>query len=80
MPDNLKDLVKSVVSGSQAERSGKRAAFLKKWLKRSIHLKEPEMKLKASLPDHLKHLLAPKRLLLFKEILVDLDYPDAKVR
>ena len=79
VPDNLKDLVKSVVSGSQAERSGKRAAFLKKWLKRSIHLKEPEMKLKASLPDHLKHLLAPKRLLLFKEILVDLDYPDAKV-
>lgn len=79
VPANLKDLVKSVVTGDQSERSSKRASFLKKWLIRSIELKEPELALKPSLPEHLRPLLAPKRLLLFKEILIDLEYPDAKV-
>ena len=38
-----------------------------------------EESLKAGLADHIRHILAPKRLLLWKEILADLQYPDAGV-
>eukprot|EP00435_Cladocopium_sp_Y103_P071464 s958_g37.t1 len=57
----------------------KRAAFFAKWLRRSLELKEQEAKLHASLPAHLQRVLEGKKLLLWKEILLDLQYPDAGV-
>eukprot|EP00435_Cladocopium_sp_Y103_P035915 s3494_g9.t1 len=47
--------------------------------RRSLELKEQEAKLHASLPAHLQRVLEGKKLLLWKEILLDLQYPDAGV-
>eukprot|EP00435_Cladocopium_sp_Y103_P072300 s179_g39.t2 len=54
-------------------------SFCAKFLRRSLELKEQEAKLHESLPAHLQQVLKGKKLLLWKEILVDLQYPDAGV-
>ena len=56
-----------------------RAAFMKRWLRRALELKRDESELRAAMPSHLRKLMTKKRLLLWKEILNDLDYPDAKI-
>ena len=53
-----------------------RAIFLKRWSARCKELEVEEKKLHDSLSDHQRDVLVGKRLLLFKEILVDLQYPD----
>ena len=56
-----------------------RAEFFNKWLKRAQDLAEDERKLHDGLCDHVKQVLHGKRLLLLREILEDLDYPDKKL-
>lgn len=56
-----------------------RALFLKKWTKRCRELEEQEKELHDGLAEHLRGVLAGKRLILFKEILQDLDYPDVSL-
>ena len=52
---------------------------MKRWLKRSLELKNKELELHQQLPTHLQKILHGKRLLLFKEILTDLNYSDVAV-
>ena len=53
-----------------------RTKFFNKWLQRAQDLAEDERKLQASLSDHVRHVLKGKRLLLFRDLLLELDYPD----
>ena len=56
-----------------------RAGWFKKWIGRIEELESQEIALKESMPDHLKRILQPKRLLVFREMLSDLNYPDMEV-
>ena len=56
-----------------------RTGFLKKWMHRAQERQEKEEALHRSLPDHLQQVLAGKRLLLWREILSELEYPDVKI-
>ena len=56
-----------------------RVGFIKKWTKRAVELKQQEASLKDSMPEYLSTLLRPKKLLLLKEMLEELEYPDAKL-
>ena len=53
-----------------------RVYFLKKWTERCKELETSEAQMHQRLPEHLRGVLAGKRLTLFKEMLKDLDYPD----
>ena len=75
----VKRVVHEILSGDVKNRYEVRAAFMKKWLKRSLELRAAEQKLHDGMPPYLQKLLAGKRLLLWKEILVDLGYPDAAI-
>ena len=79
VPSEVKDVVHGILSGDVKERFAARAAFMKKWLKRSLELKDAEQKLFDGMPPYLQKLLVGKRLLLWKEILLDLGYPDATI-
>eukprot|EP00435_Cladocopium_sp_Y103_P012737 s4229_g3.t1 len=79
IPECVKPALDSLISGRTEDRFKVRAAFLKRWLKRSLELREDEQRLHDNLPDHLKSILRGKRLLLWKEILIDLKYPDSAV-
>lgn len=56
-----------------------RVRWFSKWTKRAKELAAEEETLKSQLPDHVQTILRPKRLLLWKEILAELDYPDMSV-
>ena len=47
--------------------------------RRCRELEEQERKLHDGLADHLRGVLAGKRLILFREILEDLEYPDVSL-
>ena len=57
----------------------KRVEFLKKWTARAKDLKLEEESFRKRMPEHVRNVLGDKRLVLFKEILDDLDYPDTKL-
>ena len=72
-------LMKSFAKINLEIRFAKRATFMKKWLKRSLEFKQAEEDLHRRLDGHLKPVLRGKRLLLWREILQDLGYPDVQV-
>jgi hypothetical protein len=53
-----------------------RLSFFKRWLARAKELEVDERNLREQLDEHVRHVLQGKRLLLFKEILEDLEFPD----
>ena len=74
-----RNLLDNFVEQPLSTRFQKRAMAFKRWLKRSLELKEEEERLHATFPPHLKSLLSGKRLLLWKEILLELNYSDCSV-
>ena len=77
VPDVLqKAIEKNFGKGSVQGLPAARASWFSKWTARAKQLMEEEVALKATLPSHAAHILEPKRMLLFKEILEDTGYPD----
>ena len=76
LSDSVKDVLRKNFSGSDYLLAKERASCLWKWSKRAKELNSEEMKFHKGLAPHLQHLLKGKRLLLLKEVLEDLGYPD----
>ena len=76
LSEAVKDVLRNNFSGDDYVLTKERASFLWKWSKRAKELEADERKLHADLPPHLQHILKGKRLLLLKEVLEDLQYPD----
>ena len=57
----------------------KRVEFMKRWTARAKDFKLEEEKFRERMPEHVRSVLGDKRLVLFKEILDDLKYPDTKL-
>jgi len=66
LPDAVKDVLAENFSGSEYKLAKDRASFLWKWGNRAKELAEDERRLHESMPEHLRHLLRGKRLLLLK--------------
>ena len=79
VPQLMRESLEEVFLGDPFDIKSKRAGFLKKWMKRAVQLGVEEQQLHASLPSHLRTLLKDKKLQLWKEILLDLRYPDWKI-
>ena len=77
--DLMRSTLQEVFLGDPFAVRAKRAAFLKKWMKRAVELRADEKRLHERLPEHLQRLLSSRKLLLWKEILVALGYPDYKI-
>lgn len=56
-----------------------RVDFFKRWTARAKELNTAEDELRSRMPEHVRKVLGPKRLILFGEILRDLEYPDVKL-
>ena len=76
LPPDVTKVLQSNLNMCDADIVKKRADFFTKWTRRAVELKQSEAQLKASMNPHLSKLLATKRLLLFEEILKELDFPD----
>ena len=79
LPQALQHAIKVNAGSDSAELAKSRALFFRKWVARSKELEPEEAQLKATMPKHVASILAPKKLLLWREMLVDLGYPDLSV-
>ena len=48
-------------------------------MKLCAELKQEEADIKDGMPEHVRQVLASKRIAVFKKLLCDMDYPDAKI-
>ena len=79
VPGILRDAIALNFDGNGAELVKMRAEYFKHWMKRATELQADELDVKAGMPIHLKDILAPKRLLVWKEMLESVNYPDIEV-
>eukprot|EP00435_Cladocopium_sp_Y103_P062898 s272_g24.t1 len=77
--DAMRDVVKLNLIDPPYILAKKRVQFIKKWTARASETKVQEEKLRESMPEHAKQVLGNKRLVLFGEMLKDLNYPDTKL-
>ena len=79
LPQALQHAIDVNAKSDSSDLAKNRALFFRKWPARSKELEPAEAQLKATMPSHIASILAPKKLLLWREILVDLGYPDLSV-
>ena len=77
--EQLDMLLKANLSFTYSQLEENRIAFFKKWLARARELEDDESKLRLNLGDHVKQVLKGKRLLVFKEMLAELGFPDTNL-
>ena len=77
--DNMKSVIQMNLVDPPFKLAKKRVEFFKKWTARAVELNPAEDRLKSSMPEHVRQVLGPKRLLLFGEMLSELGYPDDKL-
>ena len=79
LSDVVKDVLVENFAGDEYALVKKRTSFLWKWSARAKELRDAERALHAKMPEHLQKLLKGKRLLLLKEVLQSLGYPDTNL-
>ena len=79
LPDCVKDVIKQNMADDPAHLALVRCREFTKWTVRAEQLKERELDYKNGLPKHMQLLLKNKRLLLFKEMLDAVDFPDKQL-
>eukprot|EP00434_Breviolum_minutum_P016199 symbB.v1.2.014274.t1/scaffold1033.1/size247163/12 len=79
LPEQVTSVLEQNMSMDVFPLAKRRISFLDKWTKRAKELEQDEIAFKASMPVHLQQLLRKKRLLLWKEMLEEYDYPDKKL-
>lgn len=79
LPGPLQEAAQCVAKMFLGELAKRRHASLAYWLERAKCLAKDEVALHEGLPDSLRQILAPKRLLLWKEMLLYYGYPDCEV-
>ncbi len=79
LPDILREVIEEQASKPQYEIQELRNRFLSRWIVRAKELTEEEKSLKESLETHVAEAVKNKRLLLFKELLVETGFPDLGV-
>ena len=79
LPAALEEAVCFLESNSEQKVAEHRLGELKRWLARAKELSADEKELHASFPKSVGSILAPKRLLLWKEMLAHYGYPDCCV-
>jgi hypothetical protein len=79
LPQLAKEVIEQNLTEEPAELALHRCGELTKWTLRAGQLKDQEATYKGSLPQHMQTLLRKKRLLLFKEMLESVNYPDKQL-
>ena len=76
LSEPVKGVLRENFAGDDYALTRQRTNFLWKWSKRAKELSADEIEYHNKLAPHLQHLLKGKRLLLLREVLDDLGYPD----
>eukprot|EP00439_Symbiodinium_sp_Y106_P009021 s8167_g1.t1 len=52
---------------------------MRKWVEKALELSDSEMEYKSALPDHCRSTLAKKKILLFRDLLVEAEHTDMDI-
>ena len=76
IPPDVKQILQDNISMDAATLALIRCRELTKWTVRAAELRDQEKTFKDTMPEYLRKLMSRKRLLLFKEMLESVGYPD----
>ena len=79
LPEVLKQAVESHKNQTSIARIKKRTVVMRDWVKRAESLKSQEHAIKSRLDPHAKHILSQKKILLWKSLLEEHQYPGMAV-
>ena len=79
VPDGLKNTIDDIVNSDDISMARLRTAMERKWMLRANDLAQQEREFKSTLPKHCADILNSKRLLVFKEMLVECSHPDKEL-
>ena len=79
IPQVLREAIEENARTDHVELARKRTQTLKRWAMRSKQLESDESAFKNKLDPHVAAILKPKRLLLWREMMRELEYPDQAV-
>ena len=79
LPEVLKQAVGSHKNQTSIARKKKRTGVMRDWVRRAEHLKSQEHAIKSRLAPHAKHVLSRKKIVLWKSLLEEHEYPDMAV-
>ena len=79
IPQVLREASEENARTDHVELARKRTQTLKRWAMRSKQLENDESAFKNKLDPHVAAILKPKRLLLWREMMCELEYPDQAV-
>lgn len=76
---SMQEVIRLNLIAPPFELAKKRVEYLKKWTARAKEIASEEENLRETMPAHVRRVLGPKRLVLFGEMLEDLQYPDKQL-
>ena len=79
IPDNLADTIEVITHTSDVDVARCRTVEVRKWVIKAKEFIDQEDKLKSSLDDHCKKILASKKLVLFREMLKECGHADVTI-
>ena len=79
LPSRLKSAVDAHVNGNPLDISRARLHWAQKWTSRAVQLRADEEHLKSTLDPEVASIVSNKRILLFEELLKEMDYEDSEV-
>ncbi len=79
VPDDLKNTIDDIVNSDDISMARLRTAMARKLMLRANDLAQQEREFKSTLPKHCADILNSKRLLVFKEMLVECSHPDKEL-
>ncbi|CAJ1361547.1 unnamed protein product [Effrenium voratum] len=77
LPESLKAAIRANVFASDEDLGRERTPVLRRWLSLAFKLRDEEQTMRAAMPAHGESIARGKRLALFRELLREINHPDA---
>ena len=79
LPPDLRETIDRLAYESPETIGSHRVSEMRKWIGKALELEDYEMEYRSALPDHCRATLAKKRILLFRDLLVEAEHTDMDI-
>ena len=79
LPLDLRETIDRLAHESPEAIGSHRVSEMRKWVEKALELSDSEVEYKSALPDHCRATLAKKKILLFRDLLVEAEHTDMDI-
>ena len=79
VPPDLRETIDRLSYESPETIGSHRVSEMRKWIGKALELEDAEMEYKSTFPDHCRATLAEKKILLFRDLLVEAEHTDMDI-